>query len=125
MGKNIAEMIRTLTEPVAKQCGVSIWDVEYVKEGGNFVLRITIDSPDGIDSDKCYRFTELANPVIDEADPSMGTISSKSARPDSTESFVWPNTLLSQSAMRSICERYVRWMGNAISPEFYPAFVTM
>lgn len=72
LGKNIAEMIRTLTEPVAKQCGVSIWDVEYVKEGGNFVLRITIDSPDGIDSDKCYRFTELANPVIDEADPIDG-----------------------------------------------------
>lgn len=60
-------------EPVAKQCGVSIWDVEYVKEGGNFVLRVTIDRPEGIDSNKCYEFSELANPVIDEADPIEGS----------------------------------------------------
>ena len=73
LGKNIVDTVRTLMEPVAKQCGVSIWDVEYVKEGTNFVLRVTIDSPDGIDSDKCYRFTELANPVIDEADPIDGS----------------------------------------------------
>ena len=72
MGKNIAETVRELMEPVAKQCGVSIWDVEYVKEGTNFILRVTIDRPEGIDSDKCYEFTELANPVIDEADPIDG-----------------------------------------------------
>ncbi len=72
MGKNIAETVRELMEPVAKQCGVSIWDVEYVKEGTNFILRVTIDRPEGIDSDKCYEFTELANPVIDESDPIDG-----------------------------------------------------
>lgn len=72
MGKNIADTVRELMEPVAKQCGVSIWDVEYVKEGTNFILRVTIDRPEGIDSDKCYQFTELANPVIDEADPIDG-----------------------------------------------------
>jgi ribosome maturation factor RimP len=73
LGKNIAEAVRELMEPVAKQCGVTIWDVEYVKEGGNFVLRVTIDRPEGIDSDKCYEFSELANPVIDEADPIDGS----------------------------------------------------
>lgn len=73
LGKNIAETVRNLMEPVAKQCGVSIWDVEYLKEGGNFVLRVTIDRPEGIDSDKCYEFSELANPVIDEADPISGS----------------------------------------------------
>lgn len=72
MGKNIADTVRELMEPVAKRCGVSIWDVEYVKEGTNFILRVTIDRPEGIDSDKCYEFTELANPVIDEADPIDG-----------------------------------------------------
>ncbi len=64
--------VRGLMEPVATQCGVTIWDVEYVKEGGSFVLRVTIDRPEGIDSDKCYQFTELANPVIDAADPIDG-----------------------------------------------------
>ncbi|HNX14138.1 MAG TPA: ribosome maturation factor RimP [Oscillospiraceae bacterium] len=73
LGKNIAETVRLLMEPVAKQCEVAIWDVEYLKEGGNFVLRVTIDRPEGIDSEICYRFTELANPVIDEADPVSGS----------------------------------------------------
>ncbi|HOP10675.1 MAG TPA: ribosome maturation factor RimP [Oscillospiraceae bacterium] len=78
MGKNIATArvavtVRELMEPVAKQCGVSIWDVEYLKEGGNFVLRVTIDRAEGIDTDLCYQFTELANPVIDEADPINGS----------------------------------------------------
>lgn len=66
---SIAQTVRRLTEPVARECGVSIWDVQYLKEGPNRVLRITIDRPEGIDSDTCYHFTELANPVIDRADP--------------------------------------------------------
>ena len=66
---NTASAVRQLMLPVAQQCGVSVWDVEYVKEGGEHILRVTIDSPQGIDSDTCYRFTELANPVLDSADP--------------------------------------------------------
>ncbi len=67
--KNVTVEIRRLMEPIAVQCGVSLWDVQYLKEGGEWILRVTIDREGGIDADTCYHFTELANPVIDAADP--------------------------------------------------------
>jgi ribosome maturation factor RimP len=43
--------------------------VEYVKEGAEWYLRITLDSDDGIDIDDCEKVSRAINPIIDEADP--------------------------------------------------------
>lgn len=66
---NIAHTVWQLLSPTAEQCGVYIWDVEYLRESGSYVLRVTIDREGGIDSDTCYHFTELANPILDSEDP--------------------------------------------------------
>ncbi len=68
-GRGVAEQVRTLVTPVADELGYVIWDVEYVKEGADYILRITIDSEAGITIDDCERMTHAVNPVIDEADP--------------------------------------------------------
>ena len=47
--KNIAGTVRDLVAPVAEEFGFMLWDVEYVKEGADMILRITIDKPEGID----------------------------------------------------------------------------
>ncbi|MBR5632554.1 MAG: ribosome maturation factor RimP, partial [Clostridia bacterium] len=67
--KNIAGTVWDLVEPTANELGYSIWDVEYVKEGADMYLRITIDSEEGIDIDDCERMTRAIDPLLDEADP--------------------------------------------------------
>lgn len=65
----IAETVRTLISPVADQLGYLLWNVEYVKEGADMILRITIDKPEGIGIDDCERMTRAIDPLLDEADP--------------------------------------------------------
>lgn len=67
--KSIAETVRALAEPLADELGCWVWDVEYVKEGTRKILRITIDSEDGIDINVCEKLHRAIDPILDEADP--------------------------------------------------------
>ncbi len=67
--KNIAETVALLAAPVAKELGLTLWDVEYVKEGAKWILRITIDSDEGITIEDCERMHRAIDPILDEADP--------------------------------------------------------
>ncbi len=67
--KNIAGTVRELITPIADELGYMIWDVEYVKEGADMILRITIDKDEGIDIEDCEKMSRAIDPVIDEADP--------------------------------------------------------
>ena len=71
MAKNasVAETVRSLAEPIAEELGVWIWDVEFVKEGARRVLRITIDSEEGVNIEDCEKLHRAIDPVLDEADP--------------------------------------------------------
>lgn len=71
MAKNasIAETVRALAEPIADSLGCWVWDVEYVKEGAKRILRITIDSEEGITINDCEALHRAIDPVLDEADP--------------------------------------------------------
>ena len=71
MAKNpsIAERVAALADPVAEEFGYFLWDVEFVKEGGRRILRITIDSEDGINIDDCEKMHRALDPILDEADP--------------------------------------------------------
>ena len=42
--KNVADTVRDIAEPLAESFGYVLWDVEYVREGADMILRITIDS---------------------------------------------------------------------------------
>ena len=70
--KNTAAFIEELIAPTVTELGYDIWDVEYVKEGASWYLRITIDSEDGIDMDDCEAVHRAVDPIIDEADPIEG-----------------------------------------------------
>ena len=50
------ELIRRVEEmalPLCEQAGVTLWDVEFEKEGGQYMLTITIDRDGGVDIDHC------------------------------------------------------------------------
>lgn len=67
--KSISETVRVIAEPLADELGCWVWDVEFVKEGTRKILRITIDSEDGIDINLCEKFHRAIDPLLDEADP--------------------------------------------------------
>ena len=67
--KNIAAVVRALAEPVAESLDLILWDVEYVKEGSEWYLRITIDTDEGVTIEDCERMHRAIDPLLDEADP--------------------------------------------------------
>lgn len=68
-GKNIAASVRELVLPIVDVLGYMLWDVEFVKEGSEWYLRITIDSEEGITINDCEKVHRAIDPVLDEADP--------------------------------------------------------
>lgn len=69
---NIAETVRGLVEPIAAAQGLILWDVEFVREGARRVLRVTIDTEEGVTIDDCERMHRAIDPVLDAADPIEG-----------------------------------------------------
>ena len=68
--KNIAGAVTELLAPiVVDELGYILWDVEYVKEGSEYYLRITIDSEEGISIIDCEKVHRAIDPILDEADP--------------------------------------------------------
>ncbi len=69
MAKNIAATVRELLLPTAEKLGYVLWDVEYLREGADNILRITIDGENGINIEDCEKMHRAIDPVLDEADP--------------------------------------------------------
>ena len=67
--RSVAAVVRELALPVCEACGVILWDVEFVKEGADFVLRVTIDREGGVTLDDCEAVNRALDPLLDEADP--------------------------------------------------------
>ncbi len=63
----IEEKVRNLIEKKVNDMGVNIDNIEYVKEGSNYFLRIVIDRDKPIDIDTCVEVTNVINPLLDEA----------------------------------------------------------
>ena len=57
-----------LLEPIAKANQVSIYDVEYVKEGSDYYLRAYIDKPGGVNIQDCENVSRALSDVLDEED---------------------------------------------------------
>ena len=72
-GRGVADRVREIIQPTADELGYYLWDVEYVKEGADFVLRVTIDrfdeSGEGITIDDCETMSRAIDPILDEHDP--------------------------------------------------------
>ena len=67
--KNVAAVVKQLISPLAEEMGFYLWDVEFVKEGADKYLRITIDNEEGITIIDCENFHRAIDPLLDEADP--------------------------------------------------------
>lgn len=70
--KGIAAEVAELVRGAVESEGCSLWDTEYVKEGADWHLRITIDKEGGVGIDDCERVHRRIDPLLDEADPIEG-----------------------------------------------------
>ena len=65
----ITEQVWQFAEPVVQEKGCSLWDVEYVREGGEWFLRLYIDKVGGVDINDCEAVSRAVDPILDEKDP--------------------------------------------------------
>lgn len=63
------DKVTEIAEPLATELGYELVDVEYVKEGKNWFLRIYIDKPESVDLDDCTHFSEKMSEILDTKDP--------------------------------------------------------
>lgn len=62
------ELLRRVEEMALVACdhaAVSLWDVEFEKEGSQYTLTITIDREDGVDIDHCEQVSREIDPQLD------------------------------------------------------------
>ncbi len=66
--KTVAEHVRQLIEPLVAREGLELVDVEYLREGGRWVLRIFIDKEGGVSLDDCQDFSRTVDKLLDVED---------------------------------------------------------
>ncbi len=67
--KNIAQTVEEIAEPIVKEAGCELVDVEFVKEGSNWFLRVYIDKPAGVSLEDCEKVSRPLNKMLDELNP--------------------------------------------------------
>ena len=67
--KNLISTVKNIAEPLAEELGYELVDVEFVKEGNRYFLRIFIDKPGGVNLDDCQKMSQLVGKKLDEVDP--------------------------------------------------------
>lgn len=65
----ITEQVEAFARPIVEKLGCSLWDVEYVREGGEWFLRLYIDKDGGVDIQDCENISRAVDPILDEKDP--------------------------------------------------------
>ena len=64
--KEVCRRVWELSEPFAREMGVTLWDVTFEKEGGQYMLTITIDRDGHTDIDDCEKLSRAVDPLLDE-----------------------------------------------------------
>ena len=67
--KKIEEVVTEIALPITEKNKFELVDVEFVKEGGNWYLRVYIDKPGGIAIDDCQLVSEEISEKLDKIDP--------------------------------------------------------
>ena len=65
----IEEKVEAIVKEKIENIGYELYDVLYIKEGPNRILRIVIDSKNGISLDDCEKVNNEIKEIIDEANP--------------------------------------------------------
>ena len=99
----VTELVAQLAAPAIEAAGCELWDVEYVREAGEWYLRLYLDKEGGVDIRDCEAVSRVVSDLLDEADPIEGSytfeVSSAGAeralkRPKDFQKFMGSNVLV-------------------------------
>ena len=66
---SVVEIVTDLVTPILDELTFELVDIEYVKEGKNWFLRVFIDKTGGIDINECALVSEKLGEKLDTIDP--------------------------------------------------------
>ncbi|MCH1623746.1 ribosome maturation factor RimP [Fredinandcohnia quinoae] len=69
MSKKVTQVVEELVIPILTELQMELVDIEYVKEGKEWFLRVFIDSDGGVDIEDCGTVSEKLSEKLDEIDP--------------------------------------------------------
>ena len=65
----ITDQVAAFAQPIVEAHGCQLWDVEYVREGSDYFLRLYLDKEGGVDITDCEAISRAMDPILDEKDP--------------------------------------------------------
>ena len=67
--ERVVTVVQNLLAPIMQETNFELVDVEFIKEGQNWVLRIFLDKEGGIAIDDCELVSRKLEKILDEKDP--------------------------------------------------------
>ena len=67
--KKVVETVKSIAEPIVQELGLELVDVEFVREGRDWYLRVYIDKDGGVTLDDCEAVSMPLSDRLDELDP--------------------------------------------------------
>jgi ribosome maturation factor RimP len=68
----LRDQLAELLRPVVHNLGYELWELEYASRAGGGLLRLYIDSPNGISLDDCERVSHAVSDELEATDPIPG-----------------------------------------------------
>ncbi|AGK53088.1 ribosome maturation factor RimP [Bacillus sp. 1NLA3E] len=65
----VTEVVESMVTPILDESGLELVDIEFVKEGRDYFLRVYIDKEAGVDIEDCGIVSEKLSEKLDEVDP--------------------------------------------------------
>ncbi|GMA54347.1 hypothetical protein GCM10025857_57040 [Alicyclobacillus contaminans] len=65
----VVDTVKDMVMPILEENNFELVDLEFVKEGKNWYLRVFIDKEGGIDIEECAYVSEYLSEKLDNADP--------------------------------------------------------
>ncbi len=65
----VVDNVKTIVDPILEQHGFYLADLEFVKEGAGWYLRVYIDKPGGITLNDCVVVNDELSEALDNVDP--------------------------------------------------------
>ena len=69
MSKNVKQTVEEMVSPILEEMNLELVEIEYVKEGKDWFLRVFIDSDTGVDIEDCGAVSEKLSEKMDAVDP--------------------------------------------------------
>lgn len=66
--KYMLKEVENLSENICSEFNYELVDVEYVKEMGNYFLKVYIHKPEGINLDDCQKVSQILSEELDKKD---------------------------------------------------------